>query len=103
MSFCARGKVLGKRAPHSFTIPHKTLSVVGVSNRFVARLSKISHPIPFLQKKGIKFEWTTKCEENFNLLKELLTSAPILKIVDPNEIFLVCTDACKEGISGFLT
>jgi hypothetical protein len=24
-------------------------------------------------------------------------------ITDPNENFLVCTDACKEGIGGFLT
>jgi hypothetical protein len=44
-----------------------------------------------------------ECEENFNLLKELLTSAPVLKIVDPNESFVVCTDACKEGLGGFLT
>jgi hypothetical protein len=36
-------------------------------------------------------------------LKELLTSAPILKIVDPNENFVVCTDACKEGLGGVLT
>jgi hypothetical protein len=35
-------------------------------------------------------------------LKELLTSAPILNIVDPNEHFVVCTDACKEGLGGFL-
>jgi hypothetical protein len=35
-------------------------------------------------------------------LKQLLTNAPILRIVDPNEDFIVCTDACKEGIGGFL-
>jgi hypothetical protein len=56
-----------------------------------------------LQKKGTKFEWTLKCEKNFNLLKELLTSAPVLNIVDPNESFVVCTDACKEGLGGVLT
>jgi hypothetical protein len=61
--------------------------------RFIVGFSKIAHPIISLQKKGIKFEWTTKCEENFNLLKELLTSAPILNIVDPNESFVLCTDA----------
>jgi hypothetical protein len=37
------------------------------------------------------------------LLKGLLTSEPILKIVDPNESFVVCTDACKEGLGGVLT
>jgi hypothetical protein len=35
-------------------------------------------------------------------LKKILTSAPILRIADPNEDFVVCTDACKEGLGGFL-
>jgi hypothetical protein len=63
----------------------------------------LSHPITSLQKKGIKFEWTTKCEEKIIFLKELLTSAPILKIANPNDNFVVCTDACKEGLGGVLT
>ena len=33
----------------------------------------------------------------------MLTSAPLLKIVDPNEDFVACTKACNEGISGILT
>jgi hypothetical protein len=37
------------------------------------------------------------------LLNELLTSSPLLNIDDPNESFLVCIDACKEGLGGFLT
>jgi hypothetical protein len=36
-------------------------------------------------------------------LKELLTSAPILNIVNQNENFVVCTDAYKEGLGGVLT
>jgi hypothetical protein len=35
-------------------------------------------------------------------LKHLLTNAPILKIVDPHTNFLVCRDACKEGLRGVL-
>jgi hypothetical protein len=69
---------------------------------FIVGFSNIDHPIASLQKKGTKFEWTPKYEENFNLLKELLTSALVLKIDDPNESFVVCTDACKEGIGGVL-
>jgi hypothetical protein len=71
------------------------MRLVGYYRRFIEGFSKIVHPITSLQKKGIKFEWITKSEENFILLKELLTSAPILKIVDPNENFVVCTDSCK--------
>jgi hypothetical protein len=40
---------------------------------------------------------------SFQQLKKLLTSAPILRIVDSNEDFIVCTDACKEGIGEFLS
>jgi hypothetical protein len=56
-----------------------------------------------LQKKGVKFEWTSKCEEIFQQLKRILTSAPILKITYPNEDFFMCTYACKEGHSGVLS
>jgi len=32
-----------------------------------------------------------------------LTSAPIVNIVDPIEDFVVCNNACKEGLGGVLT
>ena len=37
-----------------------------------------------------------------NKLKHLLTTTPILNITDPFKDFVVCTDACKEGLGGFL-
>jgi hypothetical protein len=79
------------------------MGLAGYYKRFIVGFSKIAHPITSLQKKGTKFEWTLKCEKKFNMLKELLTSAPVLKIVDPKESFVVCTDACKEGLGGVIT
>jgi hypothetical protein len=35
-------------------------------------------------------------------MKYLLTNAPVLKIADANKDFLVCIDACKEGLEGVL-
>ena len=64
--------------------------------------SKIAYPITSLQKKCKKFDWTKKCMESFNKIKHLLTTTPILKIVDPFKDFVVCTDACKEGLGGVL-
>jgi len=69
---------------------------------FIEEFSKVSHAITSLQKKGIKFEWTSKCEESFQWLKNLLTSAPVLKFADPEKDFVVCIDACGKGIGGFL-
>jgi hypothetical protein len=74
----------------------------GYYRRFIVWCSNISHPITSLHKKGTKFEWTLKCENNFNMLKELLISARVLNIVDPNENFVVCIDKCKEGLGGVL-
>jgi hypothetical protein len=51
----------------------------------------------------VKFEWTPKCEESFHQLEDILTSVPILNISYPDEDFVACIDACKEGIGGFLT
>jgi hypothetical protein len=79
------------------------MGLVGYYKIFILSFSNIVHPITSLQYKGIKFEWTTECEENFNLLRKLLINAPILNIVDPNDNFVVCIDACKEGLVGFLT
>lgn len=79
------------------------MGLAGYYRRLIEGFSKIAHPITSLQRKGVKFEWTPKCEESFQILKKLLMSASILKIADPNEEFVVWTDACKEGIGGILT
>ena len=56
-----------------------------------------------MQKKGKKFDWNQNCEDNFKKLKTLLTIAPILRITDPNKYFIVCTNACNDGLGGVLT
>ena len=78
------------------------MGLVGYYRRFIKGFSKIGCPITALQKKGVKFLWPPKCEERFQFLKHLLTQAPVLKISDPEANFLVCTDACKEGLEGVL-
>jgi hypothetical protein len=51
----------------------------------------------------VKFGWTLECEEFFQQLRDILTSALILNIEYPEEDLVFCTNACKEGISGVLT
>ena len=70
--------------------------------RLIEGFSKVAHAITYLQRKGIKFECTSKCEEIFQRLKYLLTSAPVLKVADPKKYFVVCTDACGQGLGGVL-
>ena len=37
----------------------------GYYQRFIEGFSKVAHAITSFQKKGIKFEWTSRCEESF--------------------------------------
>jgi len=77
------------------------MGLAGYYIRFIEGFSRISHLVTSLQNKGVKFKWTSKCEEIFQHLMNLLTSAPILNIVDPNEYFIMCTNDCREGMLMF--
>ena len=44
-----------------------------------------------------------QCQDTFDKLKHLLTTTSILRIVDPNKDFVVCTNASKDGLGGVLT
>ena len=78
------------------------MGLAGYYRRFVEGFSRIAYPITSLQKKGKLFKWTAECQQSFDRLKHLLTTAPILSIADPNMDYVVCTDASKEGVGGVL-
>jgi hypothetical protein len=93
----------GWLTPRNVTEVRYFMGLAVYYKRFIEGFSKIAHPITSLQKKGVRFEWTFDCKRSFQHLKSLLTSALILRIVDPNEDFVVCIDACKEGLDGVLS
>jgi hypothetical protein len=78
------------------------MGITGYYRSFIERFSKLSYPINSLQKKGIRFKWTKKCQESIESLKQLLTTTPILKIANPHKDFVVCTNASLEGLGGVL-
>ena len=89
--------------PKDVTDVRYFMGITDYYRRFIEGFSKIANPITSLQKKGKKFDWNLKCEESFKKLKNLLTTAPILRIEDPNKDCVVCTDACNDGLGGVLT
>ena len=78
------------------------MGLAGYYQRFVEGFSKIAKPITTLQCKGVKYEWTEKCNKAFSELKRLLTSAPILRVPDMDKDFTVCIDASKQGLGAVL-
>lgn len=74
------------------------LGLAGYYRRFVKNFGAMAKPLTELLKKGQVFPWTPVTEEAFQLLKEALTSAPVLAIPDFNQTF----DACDKGIGAVL-
>ena len=75
--------------PKSVSDIRSFLGLAGYYRRFVRDFSKIARPMTNLMKKESKFEWNEKCEEAFQILKDRLTSAPVLTLPDGNEGFEV--------------
>ena len=47
--------------------------------------SKITAPLARLTQKNVKFNWTDRCEEHFQMLKDRLTSTPVLTLPSGND------------------
>nr|GEU44266.1 UDP-glycosyltransferase 71E1 [Tanacetum cinerariifolium] len=65
--------------------------------RFIKGYALISQPLTKLLKKNA-FVWTKEAQSAFVHLKEAMVNAPVLKLPDFNEPFIVETDALGEEI-----
>ena len=70
--------VVNWKPPRSVTEVRSFLGLAGYYRRFVKRFSVIASPLTKLLRKGVKFEWTDKCQDSFEKLKEMLVEAPVL-------------------------
>ena len=79
------------------------LGLTGYYRKFVPHFSEISRPLAKLTAKDMQFEWTPQCQFSFEMLKDALMSAPILKYPDTEKPYTIFTDASKYGWAGVLT
>ena len=81
-------------------------SFLGFANfyrRFIPFYSDIVTPLTRLTRKDAPWNWTTKCQESFDLLKKSFTSAPALVQWDPNAQIVVETDASDYALGCILS
>jgi hypothetical protein len=74
------------------------LGMAGYYRRFIPDFSKLVKPITSLLKNDTKFNWSSKCNEAFEQLKVLLTTAPVLAEPDIEKPFDVYCDASGSGL-----
>ena len=79
------------------------LGLVGYYRKFVPKFADIARPLTNLTKQDVPYEWTTKCQEAFEFLKEMLLKEPVLKYPDPGKPYTLFTDASKFAWACVLT
>ena len=81
-------------------------SFIGICSyyqRLIQNFSEITKPLFKLSKKCPKFEQTKECQAAFELLKELLTTAPVIAYADTSKAYILYTDASHGCICACLT
>ncbi|WJZ91111.1 hypothetical protein VitviT2T_010214 [Vitis vinifera] len=78
------------------------LGHAGFYKRFIKDFSKIAKPLCELLVKDAKFEWDDKCQRSFELLKQFLTSTPIVRAPNWELPFEVMCDSSDYVIGAVL-
>ncbi|KAG5716920.1 hypothetical protein E4T56_gene8539 [Termitomyces sp. T112] len=81
-------------------------SFLGFANfycRFIDNYSGITKPLNRLTWKDTPWDWDSKCQSIFLLLKKAFTSAPVLRHFDPSLPIVLKCDASDYAIAGILS
>lgn len=88
--------------PSSPTGVKRFVGLASWYRRFVPNFSSIMDPLHKLTGKNKPFVWSEACEDAFNEIKKLLTSAPILACPDFSREFIIHCDASGVGLGAIL-
>lgn len=69
--------------------------MAGWYHKFVPHFSQVAEPLNALKRKGVKFLWTSQCQDSFQSLKQLIVSSLVLGHPNLNLPFVVYTDASE--------
>ena len=58
------------------------LGLAGYYRKFIKQFSAVAKPLNELLKKDVIWKWTSKEQQSFDNLKEILTSSPVLQFPD---------------------
>jgi hypothetical protein len=72
--------------------------MAGYYRRFIEGFSKIAGPMTKLLRNNTPFVWSKECEVSFQTLKDKLTTAPVLAVLETGKDYTVYYDASKNGL-----
>ena len=89
-------------APTNVSELRSFLGLAGYYRRFLEQYSKIAFPLTELTKDDIEWKWGDAEAAAFAQLKAMLTSAPVLKLANPDLPYVIHCDASGYAIGACL-
>ena len=91
--------------PHDITTVRRFLGLTGYYRKFIEGFAAIATPLHLLLTKQAseRFVWTEEADRAFKVLKQKLTTAPVLAFPDFKHPFILTTDASDTGIAAILS
>ena len=95
--------IVGLPSPKNQKEVRSFLGHAGYYHHFIENFTKIVAPIFKLLSKDAKFQWTKSCQNDFEILKDKLLVAPILRVPDWSLPFHISTNSSDMTIGGVLS
>ena len=92
-----------KKTPQLLKQVQAFLELCNYYRRFIEGFLKLTKPLTKLTRKNQPFEWTNDCEEAFKILKNKVTTAPVLRHFDPKATTYLEIDASDHVSGGVLS
>ena len=94
--------------PTNITEVRSFLGFVGYYCRFIPKFVQVAHPLHKVTlgenagKKKAAIKWDSRCQQDFDDLKTMCTTPPILAYANFTKPFKLHTDACSTGLGAVL-
>jgi transposase InsO family protein len=93
----------GIPTPSSAEEVKRFVGVLCFYRRFIRDFSRTAAPLHAATQKSSSFQWTKECETAFQTLKEQISRAPVLRLPDFNEPFVLSCDASATALGAVLS
>ncbi|QRV96423.1 Retrotransposable element Tf2 protein [Ceratobasidium sp. AG-Ba] len=95
--------ILDWKPPTTLKQVQAFLGLAGFYRRWVENFSEKAKPLTELTRKGTKFQWTDREEKAFQSIKEAITKEPVLIHPNPDEPYVLETDASGVALGAVLS
>ncbi|GBG80754.1 hypothetical protein CBR_g31309 [Chara braunii] len=88
--------------PQTVTEVRSFLGMCGYYRNFIKNYSTVTSPLTDLTRLDTLWDWSDECEGAFKRLKHALMNHEVLMVPDPQNLFIMTTDASQYGIGAVL-